>query len=33
MVGRTTADTTGHARMLVPSALGTHDPTMAFSRH
>jgi hypothetical protein len=29
MVGRTTSDTHGHARMLVPAMLGSHDPTMA----
>jgi hypothetical protein len=29
MVGRTTSDAHGHARMLVPAMLGAHDPTMA----
>ncbi len=32
MVGRTTSDTHGHARMLVPATLGSHDPAMAFRR-
>jgi len=32
MVGRTTSDAHGHARILVPAMLGSHDPTMAF-RH
>lgn len=32
MVGRTTCDAHGHARMLVPAMLGSHDPTMAFRR-
>ncbi len=30
MVGRTTADAHGHARMLVPASLESHDPTMSF---
>jgi hypothetical protein len=33
MVGRGTSDAHGHARMLVPAALGMHDPTMTFARH
>lgn len=32
MVGRTTSDAHGHARMLVPAMLGSHDPTMALHR-
>lgn len=32
MVGRATSDAHGHARMLVPAMLGSHDPTMAL-RH
>lgn len=32
MVGRSTSDAHGHARLLVPATLGSHDPTMALRR-